>query len=258
DWTTNVLKDGLSDGFVPGFISDHNYVQAPGDESDSFLLDDTFSDSSSMLNGLFVAESLGSLLDSGYSAGFVWDLRNSFDTSSDQNDSNLLYGWREGGDYGILGDPNSTDAPASGPYIAYPDYYALQLGSKIIQSGGQVVSAASNYSDLDVYAVAESSGHLDLLVINTNPAGSLTENFNLTGFQPGGPVEVWQYGETQDTAQSLTTNGASALANSNGTLSLSGADFSYAFPAYSMTVLDLTQAPTVATPAAAVPSPVTG
>jgi autotransporter-associated beta strand protein len=290
DWTKNVLADGLADGFVPGFISDHSYMQAAGGESDSFLLDDTVTDSGSVLdwttryadyaslltetlggqaagvqvlateynsvapgsvytapgkqstslvNGLFVAESLGGLLDSGYSGGFVWDLRNDFDTSSDQNDSNLLYGWRKGGDYGQLGDPNDSSPPTTGPYVAYPGYYALQLASKIIQSGGQVVSAASNYGDLDVYAVKEPSGDLDLLVINVNPAASLTEQFDLTGFQPGGAAQVWQYGEAQDTAQSHSGSGASALSDSSTTLSLSGTNFSYAFPAYSMTVLDL-------------------
>ena len=101
----------------------------------------------------------------------------------------------------------TNSPPTTGPYVAYPGYYALQLASKIIQSGGQVVSATSNYSDLDVYAVKESSGDLDLLVINVNPAASLTEQFDLTGFQPGGPAQVWQYGETQDTAQSHSATG---------------------------------------------------
>ena len=283
NWTKNVLADGLADGLLPGFISDHSYMQGPGAESDSFLLDDTVSDSGSVLdwttryadyqnvlqqtlgsqaasvpvmateynsvytnpgkqstslmNGLFVADSLGSLLDSGYSGGFVWDLRNSWDTG--QNNSKGLYGWREGGDYGQLGDPNDNSPPATGPYVAYPGYYAVQLASKIIQNGGQVVSAASNYGDLDVYAVVEPSGDLDLLVINVNPAASLTEQFNVTGFQPGGPAQVWQYGEAQDTAQSQSATGASALSHSSTTLSLGGTSFSYAFPAYSMTVLDL-------------------
>ena len=306
NWTKNVLADGavLTPAFIPGFISDHSYMQAAGTESDSFLLDDTVSlsgssnllnwstrcsdyqtvlqqtlasqassvqimateynsvstdpgkQSASLVNGLFVAESLGGLLESGYSGAFVWNLRNYYDTS--QNNSNLLYGWREGGDYGLLGSTNENSPPTTGPYVAYPDYYALQLASKIIQSGGQVVSATSNYGDLDVYAVEESSGDLELLVINVNPAASLTERFNLTGFQPGGPAQVWQYGETQDTAQSQSSNGASALASISTSLSLSGANFSYTFPAYSMTVLDLTPAPTVVAQAAATSSPVTG
>jgi autotransporter-associated beta strand protein len=187
---------------------------------------------------MFVAESLGSLMQSGYSGGFVWDLRNGWNAG--YNNSNLLYGWRAGGDYGQLGDTNLTSsAPATGPYVAYPGYYALQLASKIITAGGQLVPAASSYGDLDVYAAVQADGDLDLLVINTNPAAAITDQFEIAGLQPAGPAEVWQYGETQDTAQSLTSNGASALSQTAVTLSLSGGDFSYAFPAYSMTVLDL-------------------
>ncbi len=289
NWTKNTLADGLSIGFVPGFISDHSYMQAPGAENDSFLLNDSVSDpnsildwstryadysallqqtlssqassvvvmatefnsvytnpgkqSTSLVNGLFIANSIGSLLDSGYQAAMVWDLRNSWDTS--QNNSNLLYGWREGGDYGKLGDPNDSNAPFTGANIAYPGYYALQLASKIDAGGGQVVSATSNDGGLDVYAVKESNGHLALLVINTNPAASLTDQFNLTGFQPSASAQIWQYGEAQDTAQSLSTDGSSALANSTATLNVSGGSFNYTFPAYSMTVLDLASAPMI-------------
>ncbi len=235
DWTTRyadyqtVLQQTLG--------SQASRVQVMATEYNS-VYNDPGKQSTSLVNGLFVAESLGGLLDSGYSGSFVWDLRNSYDTS--QNNSNLLYGWREGGEYGQLGDPNTNSPPATGPYVAYSGYYALQLASKIITAGGEVVSATSNYSDLDVYAVKESSGDLDLLVINVNPAAALTEQFELTGFQPTGAAQVWQYGETQDTAQGRSRTGASALASASTIVRLSGSDFSYAFPAYSMTVLDLT------------------
>ena len=89
-----------------------------------------------------------------------------------------MYGWREGGDWGILGDPRINTPPSTTAYDPYPSYFALQLASKIVQSGGQVVSTTSNYTDLDTYAVLEPSGDLDLMVINTNPAADLTEQFN--------------------------------------------------------------------------------
>ena len=300
DWTENVLTDGKNDGFIPGFISDHSYMQAPGDESDSFLLNDTVSDagslldwstryadyesllkqtlsssassvtvmatefnsvytnpgkqSTSLVNGLFVADSIGSLLESGYGAGLIWDLRNGWstpaNTSPAPNDSNLLYGWREGGDYGVLGDPNDSDPPVTGPYVAYPSYYAEQLASKFDQPGGEVVSSTSGNGDLDVYAVKEANGHLDLMVINTNPAASLTGQFSITGFQPGTSATVWQYGVAQDTAQEQSSTGASSLANSTATLNRSGSSFSYSFPAYSMTVLDVA----ASTPVTVIPS----
>ncbi len=282
NWTKNVLSAGAAIGFVPGFISDHSYMQGPGNESDSFLLNNTVSyapsildwstryasyqsllsqtvpaqaasvqllatefnsvytnpgkQSTSLVNGLFIANSLGSLLDSGYVGSAAWDLRNGWGTAN--NNSPALYGWRVGGDYGVLGTSGGS-APATGTYVAYPNYYALQLLSKLAAPGGHVVSAASNYSDLDVYAVGEPNGDLGLLVINTNPAAAITSQFNVSGFQPGGSAQVWQYGKTQDTAQSQSPSGASALASSTATLVLSGSNFGYTFPAYSMTVLDV-------------------
>ena len=105
----------------------------------------------------------------------------------------------------------------------------------------------------------EANGDLALLVINTNAAAAITSQFNISGFNPSGAATVWQYGETQDTAQKNSPSGTTALSDTSATLSMSGSDFSYSFPAYSMTVLDLTaaQAPTVATAAAATPNPVT-
>jgi hypothetical protein len=308
NWTKNVLTDGLAIGFVPSFISDHSYMQAPGQESDSTLLLDTVSDptsvldwptrhadyqtllqetlgsrassvqvmatefnsvysnpgkqSTSLVNGLFIADSIGSLLDSGYTGGFVWALRNGWDTS--ENNSPSLYGWRQGGDYGLLGDPNTSDPPSTGPYVPYPGYFAEQLASKIVQAGGHVVSAASNFQDLTAYAVLEASGHLELLVINKDPDANLNEQFTIQGFTPPSLAQVWRYGESQDYGQSQTTNGFSSLADFTTALNPSGSTFSYSFPAYSMTVLDLgqvvsiTTGPTITQRAKASPGLVTG
>jgi alpha-L-arabinofuranosidase len=302
NWTHNVLQDGLADGFVPGFISDHSYMQGPGAESDSFLLNDTVSDAASTLdwstryslyetmlqqidgasasgtlvmatefnsnygtpgkqmtsivNGLFIADSIGSLLDSGYSGGLVWDLRNGWDTSG--NNSPTLYGWREGGDEGLIGSASATGAPSTGAYVAYPNYYAEELASKIVQSGSKVVSAVSNYGELAVYTVLEANGHLDLMVINKNLDASINEQFSLPGFNASGQAQVWQYGEVQDYAQSQSPTGASSLANLTTNLTFTGSNFSYSFPAYSMTVIDLTPTPVVVAAAAADSNPVSG
>ena len=191
----------------------------------------------SLVNGLFIADSIGSLLNSGYVGGLVWDLRNSFET--DGNNSSSLYGWREGGDEGLLGTDNQNTPPVTGPYIPYPSYFGEQIASHIMQNGGQAVAVASNYSELTVYSVMEPNGHLDLMVLNKNPDATITSQFNVSGFAPSGQGQYWQYGEAQDYAQSQSTNGAAALANSTLNLSLNGNNFSYAFPAYSMTVLDL-------------------
>ncbi len=314
NWTANILQQCAAQGFVPGFLSDHNYVQAPGSESDSNLLLGTVSDPSSnpsdpgnpydwavraadyeslinqylgaagknvqllatefnsvysnpgkqttsLVNGLFLADSLGALLATPYNGADVWDLRNSYSTGG--NNSSSLYGWRQGGDYGILGSPGGS-APATGPYVPYPTYFAEQLASKIIQAGGQVVQASSNDPNLATYAVLEPNGHLDLLVINKSASGPITGQFQLANFSPASQAQAWQYGEAQDTAQSQTTDGHSALASFTANLGVSGSTVSYSFPAYSMTVLDLGRAstggsgPTITQAAAASPSPVDG
>jgi hypothetical protein len=314
NWTANILQQSAAQGFTVGFLSDHNYVQAPGSETDSNLLLDTVTDAgsnpsdpgnpydwavrasdyesmltqylgsagrnvellatefnsvysnpgkqtTSLINGLFVADSIGAVLETPYDGADVWDLRNSYETGN--NNSSSLYGWRQGGDYGLIGSPGGT-APATGPYVPYPTYFAEQLASKVIQLGGNVVQATSSDPNLSIYAVLEASGHLELLAINKSAAGPLTGQFQLTNYIPPTLAQVWQYGENQDTAQSHTVDGHSALASFTAALNPSGSSFSYSFPAYSMTVLDLgkvisiVSGPSITQAAAAVPSPVMG
>ena len=313
NWVANVLQQSASQGFMPGFISDHNYVGAPWSESDSNLLLNTVSNpnspdpnnpydwavrasdyqqlltqylgaagknvellgtefnsvysnpgkqTTSLVNGLFLADSLGELMTTPYDGADVWDLRNGWDTSN--NDSSNLYGWRQGGDYGLLGSSGGS-APSTGTYVPYPTYFAEQLGSKIIQAGGSVVKATSSDANLTTYAVVEPNGDLALLVINKSASSALTGQFQVANFAPGTQANTWQYGIAQDTAQSQTSDGHSALANFTTAISASGGAFSLSFPAYSMTVLDIPKGtgttaggPTITQAAAATPNPVTG
>ena len=115
----------------------------------------------------------------------------------------------------------------------------MQLASKIIASGGQVVSAASNYGDLDAYAVMES-------VRTSDVAGHQHESRR----QPDRAIQSLGL-SAQRVGKGLAIrrnpgHGAKPKRNRLGgagefdtTLSLNGANFSYSFPAYSMTVLDL-------------------
>jgi hypothetical protein len=197
----------------------------------------------SLVNGLFTADSLGSLLDAGYTGGVIWDVRNSFETAN--NNSPSLYGWRQGGDYGLLG--SDGQAPSTGPYVPYPTYFAEQLVGKMVQPGDTVVQTSSNDPNLSAYAVQQTNGHLDLLVVNKNAASDLTATFQVSGFQSAAQAQIWQYGKPQDTAQSQTLDGHSALANFATNLPLNGANFTYTFPSYSMTVIDLAVAPATVT-----------
>lgn len=290
-WTARVLRNGVARGFVPGFISDHLYMQGPGQENDSFLLRETVTgttgqsatdprnwrlraagyrsllnrtlgaqasgvellateynsvytnpgkQSTSLVNGLFTADSIGSLLQTEYNGANFWDLRNGWSTSG--NNSASLYGWRQGGDYGMLGT-GSGPLPSTGTYVPYPTYFAHQLASKLILDGDAVISATSDDRNVSVYAVRQDDGGIDLMVINKNPTTDLSRQIQFEGFRPSASARVWRYGKAEDTAQSQTTDGRAALSRIDATLPVSGQSFSYSFPTYSMTVIELDAAP---------------
>ena len=280
-WTERVLAAGEAIGFVPGFVSDHQYMQAPlGGESDANLLrsssnwtgraagyrnllrnvlgsaaatnvellateyNSVYSDpgkqTTSLVNGLFVADTIGTLLQTEYEGANFWDLRNGWDTGN--NNSSNLYGWRQGGDYGMLGS-GSTGAPATGTYVPYPTYFAHQLASRAILDGDSVISARSDDPLLSAYAVRQDDGGIDLLVINKSPLLAITPQFQFQGFRPDPDAVVWQYGKAEDTAQSQTTDGRSALTRRDVSLSVDATRFSYSLPSYSMTVIELDAAP---------------
>ena len=202
----------------------------------------------SLVNGIFVADSLGWLTQTEYNGAWIWDLHNGTYTSA-TNKTNL-YGWRTGGDYGVLGVGGT--APASSLNEPFPNYFAEQLASKIIKAGGTVVSATSNDSNLDTFAVKEANGHLELLVINKSKTGLNndttgtpainTTTFSLSGFIPAASATMWQYGSAEDIAQKNSANGAASLTMTTPTLSVTSGSFSLGFPSLSMTVIDLSPA----------------
>ena len=193
----------------------------------------------SLVNGLFIADSIGSLLDSGYTGGFVWDLRNGWNTDRKQLAS--LYGWREGGDYGLLGIPSINDPPSTGAYVAYPSYFAEQLASKIVPERRR-----GRLGRQQLRRPRRLRGHGSQRP--SRPAGDQHEsrrqphraNSIFTGFTPSGQAQVWQYGEAQDTPRARAQQRRGALANFTTDAEPERRKFQLRFPAYSMTVIDLT------------------
>jgi hypothetical protein len=231
-----------------------NSVQLIADEVNS-VSSNPGKQSTSMVNGLFIADALGSSLETagssglpGYQGFYIWDLHNGGVAG---NNSSSLYGWRTYGDYGIIG--NGSSGPQNGELS--PDYFALQLASKIFQSGASLVSSSEdNESAIDTFAVVESNGVLDLLVVNksdprlngdTNappnnlPDPSVTEQFNISGFLADPHAQVWQYGVAQDDTQATSGNFTASLASFTTTLNDASGNFSLALPDYSMTVIQL-------------------
>jgi hypothetical protein len=259
-WTPVVIGTLKSLGVTPQFLIHHSYAQNPGAESDAFLLQaganlqsdaanlrkmitdyggatgggieldvtelnsvssNPGKQSTSLVNGLFVADALGNLADTEFNACTWWDLRNGAGASA--NNNALLYGWRQYGDYGLLSSGDYAGTPAN---TLYPTYYAAKLMTYWGRGGDTVLSATSGNALLSIYAARLENGNLSLLVINKDPSGNLPAQIALNGFTPGSSIAAtYSYGEPNDLSGADITTGTAAV---------SGSTFSYTFPSYSM------------------------
>ena len=252
---------------TPDFLIHHRYAQNPGGEDDAGLLQSStgwasdaanlrqqISDyvgaggsnvelvctennsvssnpgkqSTSLVNGLFKADSLAQLMQTEFNGLFWWDLRNGSDATGGNNRPSL-YGWRLYGDYGVL---EGTDL--------YPTYYTSKLMRAFVAAGDTVITAASDYSLLSPYAVRRLDGSLTVLVINKHPSNTLTGEVAVAGFTPAAEGAAYAYGIPQDNAAESGVGSPDVVPAS---LSGAGTNFSYAFPPYSATVLALSPAP---------------
>jgi hypothetical protein len=187
-----------------------------------------------LVHGLLFADSIGSMLTTGYSGYTVWDLR---------TDGPLL---------------GNTDASA---YTPYPAYFAEQLGGHLVQTGDHVVQASSDTQALSVYATERPDGAVEVMLINKSDTVDDNVTFSITGFTPNGTAKSWEYGQALGNALTENDNvGLQVATGADGT-----AHFQFTAPAYSMTVLELTPAagqqatpPTVAQAAQASAAVITG
>ena len=242
-WTTiaadlrNQLNTYLTDraAGVEIVVTENNSVySSPGKQS------------TSLVNGLYLGDSVGNLMRTEINGYMYWALRNSTPTLNngtvlDGNMSSSLYGWRQFGDYGMISTPSTLTGETT-YYNPYPTYYIMKLLSKFARGGDSVVQATSNNSRLSIFATKRSNGALALLVINKDPANALSANVTLTGFSPGSTATTYFYGKPQDLAGSSADLVTSSLA-------VTGSSFATSFPSYSATVLsfDATVAPTITT-----------
>jgi len=271
-WTAVLLATLAQLGVTPDYVVYHRYEQAPGGESDSFLLESArtwasdvqairgmlndylgdrarrveiictennsvFSNvgkqTTSLVNGLFLADAVGNVLKTELTGFFWWDLRNGQETAN--NTSPSLYGWRRLGDYGIV-----NGAVPAGPADRYPTFYTYKLLSHFARGGERVVDAASDYVGLSVYATRDRRAHtLNLLVINKHPTAALTARIAVRGFHLGGPAEVFSYGIPQDEA-ARTGVGSADIART--TAAIRGPTFTWTAQPYSATVIRLNHA----------------
>jgi hypothetical protein len=256
-FTPLMLSTMKSLGVMPDFLIYHSYAQNAGQENDQLLLQESVStwpaaaaslrmqltdylgsagagiellvtennsistnpgkQSTSLVNGLFYADSLGNLMQTEFNSLIWWDLHNGPGTAG--NMSTSLYGWREYGDYGIEnGDSTSVAGATAGsvinlvPHDPYPTYYVQKLLTHFARGGDTVVTATSNNNLLTPFAALRQDGSLSLLVINKSPTATYPANFTITGFTPQAHATVYSYGIPQDENSEENAPAASAPA----------------------------------------------
>jgi hypothetical protein len=269
-WSAVMLATLKKLGITPDFVVYHRYEQGPGGENDTFLLNSAKTwpndaasirqilndylgrdadrveinctennsvftnpgkQTTSLVNGLFMADSLGNIMKTEFTAFFWWDLRNG---PNGGNNSSLLYGWRKYGDYGIV-----NSASPAGPADRYPTFYVYKLLKNYARGGEKVLNANSDYLGLGVYAVRGVDHSLNILVINKHPTATLNTTVKIDGFKPGQQAEVYTYGIPQDEAARTGTGSADVQSS---TMAIPGNTFTYTPAPYSAAVIHITKA----------------
>jgi alpha-N-arabinofuranosidase len=245
-WTPVMLATLKSLGVTPQFLIYHFYPQNPGSENDAVLLQagatipadasnlrqmitdygassgtsielnvtemnsvssNPGKQSTSLVNGLFMADAIGNLASTEFNTCTWWALRNGSGTN--YNNSSSLYGWREYGDYGVVASGDLSGVPANSPY---PTYYAATLLTNWGRGGDAVISATSGYGLLSIYAARVANGSLALLVINKHPTADLPAQITLNNFTPGSAsAPVYSYGKPNDLAIAGITTGTASV-----------------------------------------------
>jgi alpha-N-arabinofuranosidase len=185
--------------------------------------------STSLVNGLYYADSLGQLMQTEFNAFVWWDLRNGTDTSGWFDST--LYGWRIFGDLGMVNGLNTR----------LPAFYTAKLMQYFAQPGDTILNGASDYLLLSAYAARRDNGAVSLLVLNKDMATNFNAQISLTGFLPARTATVLSYGIPQDEA-ARTNALAPAQDIATNTLAGAGSSFSYNFPALSLTLFRLAPA----------------
>ncbi len=179
--------------------------------------------STSLVNGLYYAESLGRLIQTEFNALVWWDLRNGTDTNGDFSSS--LFGWRSYGDLGMI----------NGASTRHPAFYAAKLMQYLVTPGADILSAEANLPQLSAFGSRGTDGLLSLLVINKDRSLSITSRVAVAGFVPQAAALVRSYGIPQDEAARTNAPPASQDLSTN-TFTGAASAFTNVFAPYSLTL----------------------
>lgn len=179
------------------------------------------------VNLLFLADTLGQLIQGGAAAANQWDIVNGLSSN--------------GGDYGLLLNWDS--------YRRTPGYFSLPLWRQMGDTLLALDNSANAATTLSAYAALGNNG---LTVLAINKTGQpLTTTLTLQNFAPSGSGVAYVAAGASLDAAAVSYNG-----NANPPINLASApplafsgvtpSFTYTFPPYSVTTLRLAGAPTCA------------
>ncbi len=164
----------------------------------------------SVVNALWLADMLGTMAETGTDMACYWALHNAYPP--------------RGGDYGYLSSEGSN--------TPHPSYYVFQLLSP--RFSGNVLRCGSSDARVGVHASRDGKA-LCVFLVNKDSTAEHVVRVRVDGFQPGSSADRWLLGR----------NGHPAKQDAIP----AGTGFSITLPPYSLTVLQMASADSVAPPA---------
>jgi len=225
-WSSDaaVLRQEIADYFGPGGTNIELICTENNSDSGA-----QGRQSTSLVNGLYYADSLAQLMTTEFNSFVWWDLRNGTDAKGSFDAD--LYGWRTYGDLGLI----------NGLSTRHPTFYAAKLMRAFIHPAGTVLRANTDFSLLSAYAAREPNGSVSVLVIHKDPTTNFNAQIAISGFDPAPVATVRFYGMPQDEA--ARTNAASTFQDlATNQITGVGTNFNLSFPPLSMTLLTLSPA----------------
>jgi hypothetical protein len=168
----------------------------------------------SVVNALYLEQDYLTWLENGVSNVDWWQIHNGIVTSGDNGAS--LAGTADYGDYGVLSDGSCgtvsgaqvCEPPAETPF---PAYYGLQLLSRFIQPGDQLLTASSSQGLVQVFAARAAGGAVRAMVVNDDPSSSYDLGLTVPGYHLSN-APVLRYSTQRAAVQTLTGGQARAAA----------------------------------------------
>ena len=182
--------------------------------------------STSIVNGLYLADSLAHLMKTEFNSYVWWDLRNGQDPDTTFTN---VYGWRGYGDIAIIGNLNTR----------YPTFYTFKLMRFFAHPGDTVLNASSDYLLLPAYATRKADGSLAVLVINKDNATTFNAQLSLANYQPWTNALLRSFGLAQDEATRTNSPVPGAQDIGTNSLAVTGTNLSVSFPPYTATLLTI-------------------